>query len=486
MNHNENHPKDRDIVEKVRQTVFKYTMIEKGETIIVAVSGGVDSMSLLAVLHGLQSEYNLNLVIAHLHHGLRGRDADKEYHFVETQARAFNVPFEGLIIKPEAYHNSGNIQEQARTFRYRFFEKIAQKWSAQKIATGHHQDDHVETLLLQLFRGAGTLKGMAPVRDNRYIRPLIDLTRKEVAGFAGQMGLPFCEDASNQKRTYLRNRIRLELIPWLQKEVNPSFSAALRRLSSVLMEENDLLETMTQESLKKIELPSPSEDRIVLNRRLFNELPGALQRRLLRETYLKLMGSASGLSYIHIESVYENLKQNRGTPSKMFTLPQRCRLYLDYDVICLSATDIWRKTPYQYALSFGKGCHIPEADMDLMTRIVPGDQISRESGDQRYNVCLDADRSKGEITVRNFRDGDRFYPLGAGGRKKVKDFFIDQKIPRSFRHRIPILEINGEIAWIIGFRMDERFKMVTGSREGLEVQVYPDLDSKGSLWSMLF
>ena len=123
--------------------------------------------------------------------------------------------------------------------------------------------------------------------------------------------------------------------------------------------------------------------------------------------------------------------------------------------------------------------------MDLMTRIVPGDQISRESGDQRYNVCLDADRSKGEITVRNFRDGDRFYPLGAGGRKKVKDFFIDQKIPRSFRHRIPILEINGEIAWIIGFRMDERFKMVTGSREGLVVQVYPDLDSKGSLWSML-
>ena len=463
---------------RVRRTLLRHDMIVCGDTVVVGVSGGMDSVSLLDILTRLQEEFRLTLVVAHVHHGLRGEEGDLEFHFVEGLASRYGLPFEGRKIDSSSYEKGANIQARARRFRVRFYEEVASGWGANRIATGHHRDDHAETLLMQILRGTGSLKGIRPVREGRYIRPLIEIGREEIRAYAGRMGLAFCEDASNRKREYLRNRIRRDIIPWIRNEVNPSFSESLLHLASILHEETQYLDGIAQEALQQVMDPVHGNGEVILRRDLLERMPRAIQRRVLRQAYGRIEGSTRGLSYAHVEDVCDALGKPGGRVHKVFSLPRGIRAFLQHDAIYLSRRDLWKVTPYEYPLCLGEERLISEAGIVLCADRVPVDSLPPGWTLDRNRAFLDADLAVGEMVVRNARPGDRFRPLGLGGGKKLKDFYIDEKVPRSLRHRIPILEIGGRIGWVVGYRIDDRFKVSEKTRRIIRVQGVPHLQQE--------
>lgn len=471
---------DRDILEAVRRTFLRHDMVVRGDTVVVGVSGGLDSVSLLDLLMRLEEEYRLRLVIAHVHHGLRPAEGDREFRFVEGLASRYGVPFEGRRIEASSYAKGSNVQAQARSFRVRFFEQVAREWGASRIATGHHRDDHAETLLMQVLRGTGGLIGIRPVRDGTYIRPLIEIPRERIQAYARGLGLPFCEDSSNRKRIYLRNRIRQDLIPWIQKEANPSFVDSLLHLASILEEETKCLDAVAEEALDRVTRRGSPEGEVILRRDVLEEIPRAIQRRVLRRSYGRLNGSTQGLSFVHLEGICDALDKREGCAHKVFSLPRGVRVFLEYEDVYLTRRDLWEATPYRVPLPLGREKLIPEAGMTLRAHRVSFEGPPPGGGRDRHCVCLDADLAVGEMVVRSVRPGDRFRPLGLGGEKKLKDFFIDEKIPRSLRHRIPILEIGGSVAWVVGYRVDDRFKVSEGTREVIRLEALPKDPGEGT------
>jgi tRNA(Ile)-lysidine synthase len=453
-------------------------MVVSGETVVVGVSGGMDSVSLLDILMRLRGEFRLTLVVAHVHHGLRAEEGDREFRFVEGLSSRYDVPFEGRKIDAVSYAQGANIQALARRLRLRFYEEVASRWRANKIATGHHRDDHAETLLMQILRGTGGLKGIRPVREGKYIRPLIEIRKEEIQAYTGEMQLAFCEDPSNRKRAYLRNRIRQDLIPWICSEVNPSFSDSLLHLASILHEEARCLDAISEEAVEKTVDPTQRNGEVVLRRDHLERMPRAIQRRVLRQSYGLLEGSTQGLSYAHLEGICDALDKPGGRVHKAFSLPRGIRAFLQYDAVHLSRKDLWEVTHYEYPLCLGEERLIPEAGVLLRADRLPRDSLY--PGEMRDPNCafLDADLSDGEMAVRNARPGDRFYPLGLGGEKKLKDFYIDEKIPRSLRRRIAILEIGGRIGWVVGYRIDDRFRLSPNSRWMIRVRAV-ELDQHG-------
>jgi tRNA(Ile)-lysidine synthase len=433
----------------------------------------VDSVSLLDILSRLRAEVDLTLVVAHIHHGLRGEEAGRDLRFVEGLATRYEIPFEGTRIGSSDYPRGENTQAQARKLRYRFYEEVAERWGANKIATGHHLDDHVETLLMQILRGTGGLQGIRPVREGRYIRPLIEIRREEILAYAGWTGLDFCEDSSNRKRGYLRNRIREELVPWIRGEVNPSFSGPLVHLASILKEDAQCLDGIAEEALSEAMDGPPVEGELVLRRDRVEAMPRAIQRRVLRQTYRHLDGSTQGLTFRHVEGICDALHHRGGRVHKVFSLPRGIRAFLEYDAVYFSRGDPWDVEPYEYTLSVGVERLIPEAGVALRVRQVPLDSFPPEQTGDRNRAWLDADFASGEMLVRNPRPGDRFHPLGLGGEKKLKDFFMDEKIPRSLRRRIVILEIGGMVGWVVGYRIDDRFRVSGRTKTALRLEATP-------------
>ncbi len=466
-------PKEPDILSLVFKTMVWYDMAAPGETVVVGVSGGVDSVSLLDILARLKPRFALRLVIAHVHHGLRREEGEREFRFVEALASRYKLPFEAMRVDASGYGKGGNVQARARRYRIRFFEEVAARWGAARIATGHHRDDHLETLLMQLLRGTGGLIGIPPVREGRFIRPLIEIPRSGIREYAREAGLDYCEDSSNQKRTYLRNRIRQELIPWIRREANPAFGDALLRFSAISREEGQWLDRLAEEAVERALCRTGPRGETHLRRDLLEGYPRALQRRVLRESYRRLAGSTQGLSHVHLEGICDALQRPGGRVHKQFSLPRGIRAFLEYDEVCLSRRDLWKAAPYEVSLIPGEKRRIPEAGMVLLAESVSCGGVPPRGGEDRECVFLDVGPTPGNLVVRNARAGDRFRPYGLGGEKKIKDFFIDRKIPRSMRNRIAILEIGGKIAWVVGQAVDDRFKVTEETRSMLRVQALP-------------
>ncbi len=448
----------------------RHAMIRKHDTVVVGVSGGVDSMCLLELLCRVREREGIELVVAHLHHGLRGKEADRDFQFVEEQASLYGLAFEGYRIRPESYPGSANLQARARDLRYAFYEEVADRNGAGKIATGHQMDDLAETLLMQIFRGAGGFHGIAPVRSGRYIRPLLDVGREALLRYASSRGIQYLEDSSNQKRVYLRNRIRHDLVPWIREQINPSFERSLIHLACTLREEADCLDVLARRALDEA-LTKGSAQGVTLRRQPLEQLERALRKRVIRLAYERIRGSTSGISYSRVQAICRCLDPGQGGSQRRFQLQGGIQLFIEYEEVLLSRDDLWESSPYRYPLSLDEVLPVPEAGVGIHARLVSRELATPEAmrdGDQAFLARGPGTR---EMVVRNFRPGDRFRPQGVGGEKKLKDFFIDHKLPRSRRSRIPLLEIDGVLAWVAGWRLDERFQFPEKDPTCLHVRI---------------
>lgn len=457
------------LVHKVRETIDRHQMLATGDVVILAVSGGVDSMAMLHVLLYLRTRYHASLHIAHLNHNLRGAESAKAADFVRRQGEAYQVPVTVMTADGRTLRSrrSGSLQALARDHRYRFLEQVADNEGAGRIAVGHHRNDQAETVLMNLLRGSGVrgLGGIPPVRG-RIIRPLIDCSREEIERYTRKERIPYVEDSSNRTLAYCRNRIRAELLPELAKCYNPRVVHTLANAATVFESEDRLLNEVAERELHTV-LISRSQAEYVLSIPAMAILPNAIRWRIIRRAAEELRDGRSGLTFQQTVAADRLLMTNAAHGA--MNAPNGLRVRRAGDSFVLSMGDGHVGSCISSCLLTVPGLTaVPDSALRLQS-----DLLERRESDElthdAWTALLDADRIGVDVSVRGWEEGDRFVPLGMSGRKKLQDFFVDEKVPRDQRGSIPLVVAGDRIVWVVGFRVDERFKVTDSTRRILRV-----------------
>lgn len=459
---------DKITLRKVEATISRYQMLDPGDLCIVGVSGGPDSVCLLHILHELRETLEIGLVVAHYDHGLREEEDEGETQFVRRIASAMGVSFETEKASPISLEGTSSLEERARNARYAFFEKLKRKLSAQKIAVGHNLNDQAETVLMRLLRGSGPsgLAGIPPARDNTIIRPLIEIKRDEIEFYLKARDLSYVIDSSNLQTDYLRNRIRLELLPQLL-QYQPKLIEHLGQLAHILRGENKFLDDQAEDWVAR-EADQKPDGEVVIPVRPFIELSEPVRSRVTRHLLKKIGKNLRRIDRGHIESV--TLLAKAPNPQGTLNLPNVIRVKKIYDQLAFTAGDKEEPEAFHYHLD-GVGTYFLEEiglsitleEMDL----VPDLDVDSDP----KNAYLDLANLAYPLILRNFRPGDRFVPFGMAGHKKIKDFFIDLKIPSEMRATIPLLVSQDTPVWVCGLRIDDRFKVTSETKRVLKVKI---------------
>jgi len=470
---------------KVKKTIEKYQMIRSGDRVLVAVSGGPDSVALLAILHKLAPELGVSLVAAHLNHGLRP-EADAEEHLVRELCLSMGLPMESARadILDLSRSQGRSVEDTARAVRYLFLDEAASRVHADRIALGHHLHDQAETVLMNLLRGSGPegLKGMQPVRDRRYIRPLLYTSSSEIRAFLAGEGLPFAVDRSNEDPRHLRNRIRHELLPLLDRQYKTGIERILARTAEITGREDDFMQDQVRLVLSDWNI-SDSTLNVCLDIAKLRALHEALTRRIIKTLLERFSPEEKGVFLYHIQAVLDLAFM--GKPSGRLHLPFAVEAKRDYGRLILRRRE--RTGPgvdYCYPVAVPGRIHVPEGQMILVFSVIDANhpeiiELMREKGgaareftvgrQKAGQVYLDYECLTFPLTIRSIRPGDRMQPLGMEGTKKVKAVFIDNKISRDDRHRIPLLADADGILWIAGSCLNESVRITAGTRQVLKV-----------------
>ena len=306
----------------VLSTIEKYNLIQAKDKIVLGVSGGPDSLFMLDILNKLKEKLQFEIVVAHVNHKIR-KEADDEEEFVKQFCDKIKVDFYSKRIEVEKYANNNKIglEEAGRKIRYKFFDEIAQITNSNKIAIAHNKNDKVETILMNLLRGSGItgLQGIQPKKDNKIIRPIIEIERKDIEKYCEEENLEPRIDKSNQDNTYTRNKIRNIVIPYINQEFNPNFIETMTRLSELITEENAFLNKLTETEYKKI-LIQKIDNQISLDLKKFNELDNIIKKRIILYTVANLRGGSQGIEKVHIEDIVKLCKNNVGNK---FLIPNK-------------------------------------------------------------------------------------------------------------------------------------------------------------------
>ncbi|NLX62147.1 MAG: tRNA lysidine(34) synthetase TilS [Tissierellia bacterium] len=459
--------------EKVLKAVKEHNLIEEGDNILVGVSGGADSMALLYVLLEIKEEIDFNIFIAHVNHGVRGEEALEDEKYVERTAKKLGIPYFSKQVNMEEYARKKKIsaEEAGRELRYSFFREILSKIGGGKIAVAHNKNDQAETLLLRLFRGTGIegLKGME-YKNKDIIRPILGIEREEIEKYLLDRNIEFKIDRTNLEPIYNRNRIRLEIIPYIQKYYNPNIIDTLWRTSQLMSIDNEFFEEYCQRAYYKI-LKKKDENSIVLDGNTFKKEHISIQTRIIRNCILELNGSLQGITMKHVEDVV-TLFLERGT-GKSITLINNLVAKTSYgDFIIEKFTEKENKEDESYIqkINMNGVNYIDRLGCKLKVEIKAIDEVNMDSSN-RYRKYFDYDKVQGSLYVRNRRAGDRFVPFGMKGSKKVKDYFIDEKVPKDERNRIPIVTDEKNIIWIVGYRISELYKITKDTKRVLVIQI---------------
>ena len=453
------------ILETVKKTVTRHDLLKKKDKVLLAYSGGLDSTGMLAVFLELRKEWLLDLFLGHFNHRLRPT-ANQDEQFARKVAQEHSLP---LFVASEnvrsfAQQNRMNLEEAGRTLRYDFLTRTAEKIGGAKIATGHTLNDQAETFFLRLMRGSG-LKGLGsiyPVVEGQIIRPLLAVERKDIAEFVQKKGLMFREDESNLDRHFARNKIRLDLIPFIQENFEPHIVQRIGKTVTILQEEEYLLEKLSCHEAKNAIFRDNEEIRLDLE--AIESLPRGLARRIVREFIQKLKGDLREISFEDVESIL-NLGEGKSLPLTSGLLLKR------EDGRVFFRQEIPDKPEFSYAWDGSSPLVIEELSLLIEAAITkrPG---SFEF-DDKVKAYLDAENIQFPLQIRNRRDGDRYQPLGAPGRKKLKEIMRSKSIPLEEREKKPVFISGNEIIWVLGFPVAEKFRIHEKTKKIVVLTVGP-------------
>lgn len=455
----------------------RQALLSDGDRVLIAVSGGPDSVALLHVLNELRSELGLHLEVVHLQHGIRGEEAKADAQFVGALAQKLGLAFHLKEIDlPElrARAGRGNLEALARAERYRFFADVVRERKLDKVATAHTQDDQAETMLMWLLRGVGRkgLGGMNPAHSLtdtgpdqglQIIRPFLDISKAEILEYLANRHFEYRVDSTNRDSKLLRNWIRLELLPQLRDRIDGGVGARLAAQAAMLRDEQTVLDQIADSELVKCRR-GDGLDRLGLVQQSV-----ALQRLVLRHWVEERRGSLRGIGFGHVEAMRELAAA--GPPQGRLAIPGGWELRREYDALYLNKRRRFQPVCFLHPLKLGKRLQIPEANVELISETLSS-PVSGLSLDLT-EACFDADALPVPLVVRNFRRGDRFEPLGMSGHKKVKDLFIDGKVALAERARLPMLIGGDQVLWIPGHGRSRAALVTPRSRAIVRIKVIP-------------
>lgn len=448
------------------ETILKYGLISKGDSIVLGVSGGADSVALLDILCDMSYEYDLKLYVVHVNHGLRGKDADNDQQYVETFCRERNVPcrifkFDVAEIARKEHLTS---EEAGRKMRYCAFETVANEVHANKIATAHHMNDNTETLLFNLLRGSGLtgLCGIRPMRD-KYIRPLIKTSRTEIEKYLSEKNISWCTDSTNNETVFTRNKIRHELLPYIKNNFNPSAEHALQRMSELCGDDNDFIDGTAKKCLSDCTV-SYDNTCIVLHKENFNLQHIAIKRRMIRHILEKLSVPLKDVHMVHVDGC---IKMIECSGSGAYTHVGGCRVSIEQNGIHFSTKNVC--DDFEVLADIDSECYIPQIESRIIIK-----QVGERGASSKNRVYISADKISSPLVVRNRRNGDRIKPFGMSGEKKLKDYFIDKKVPLSERNNIPVFVHNNKIVWVGGYCINEDCRVTSDTDKILMLEIISD------------
>ncbi|MCY4487726.1 MAG: tRNA lysidine(34) synthetase TilS [Deltaproteobacteria bacterium] len=497
-----------ELHQKLAETLLRDELLVPGDAVLVGVSGGPDSVALLHLLTEVAPALSLSLEVAHVEHGIRGARSREDAEFVRRMAAGLSLPFhvarldlhgaeyreaasrdapdaraEHLEARAGDRESTGNLEARARTERYRFFARVAAERCLAKVAVGHNRGDQVETMLMWLLRGCGPegLAGMPAARplDRApagsegpwLIRPLLDVPRDEILGYLESRGLEHREDDTNRDTRYLRNWIRRTLLPQLREQTDGGLEHRVARLGGMLRSDNVLLERRVAEGYPRV-----SRDD-VLDRAAFLGVEPELRPRMVRFWLRRVTGTLRRVGHAHVDAVLDLIAGSR--PHARVSLTGAWTVARQYESVRLVfATDEEREgakgdgEEYSYPLPLEGELLLPEAGLKLTAWRSDSLDLPANPFEAAFDLRA-VERVEGTLLVRNFRPGDRFRPLGMAGHKKLKDLFMEMKLPRPRRRTLPLVLTGEEIVWIPGCARGDFARLEPASRAAWRVKIRP-------------
>lgn len=444
--------------DKVLSTIREYNLIQENDNIVVGVSGGPDSMALLYVLLEIEPLIKFNIYVAHVNHGVRGEDAKSDQLFVEEIAKNLNLPYYTKNVNMIEYGKEKGIssEEAGRELRYGFFREILDSVGGGKIAVAHNMNDQAETLIMRFLRGTGIdgLKGM-DFKTKDIIRPILGIDRGEIESYIENNNIKTVLDKTNLEPIYSRNKVRLELIPYIEKNFNPNIINTLWRLSRIASMDSEFLEEYSEGRYNNIVKNQDKHSIILDGGKLFEE-DKSIQQRIIRIAILKINGSLQGITEIQISSVI-NLFMGSNT-GKEIHLSNNIIAKTSYGDLIIEKGINRYVNKYFYELKFLGLNVLEDIGYSFNIEIFPKDDGFTMNKGKNIKY-FDFDMVKGNLAVRNRLDGDRLIPFGMKGTKKLKDYFIDEKVPKEMRDKIPLIVDEENILWVVGYRTNDLYKV---------------------------
>lgn len=440
-------------LEKFKNFIEENNLIEKGDSIVSAVSGGSDSVFMLEMLLAIKSDYELNIIVCHVNHGLRGAEAQRDEDFVKKLAEKNGLIYEVEHIDMAGYakEHSLTCEEAGRKLRYLFFEEIKEKYKADKVAIAHNENDVAETIFLNIFRGTG-LDGLEsiPLRRDFYIRPILCFEKSEILDFLKENNIHYVDDSTNFTNDYKRNMIRNEIIPFIKKNFNENIVSSMSRLASIAKENNIYLEDIIND--KYIDIVKSN----TIDREGFNELNHYEKTLVLRKFLRENLNYLNNISKDNIEDMINLISLDSG---KKYDIDGKHYLVNDFDKTIFKKLDI-NELSEEISLDF---------KLDKVYNIY-GSKFKFVLSDKILSKkYLDYDLLTGKLSLRNRRSGDRFNPFGMKGSKKIKDYFVDKKVSSDDRSKVLFLMNGDEIACVVGYDIADKYRASSKTKNYLNV-----------------
>ncbi len=510
-------------------------MTDRGDGVLAAVSGGADSVCLLLLLNGMAAELGIRVFAFHMNHGIRGEEADRDEQFVGELCKQLEIPLTVVHEKVETYAEEHGLsgEEAGRILRYRHLEDTAERYQCAKIAVAHHEDDDAETVLLNLFRGSGLagLSGIRPVRG-KIIRPLLCVSRKEIEEYLKEQGFSWCEDSTNRENDYTRNKIRNELLPWVKENINSRAAEHILAVSELAaqadvyfeMEAERILEESCLKRREEAKQPTSQnageadgkesgtgQDSNVaenamkmytkISTNLFDSQPEILKTYIIRRMVLNAAGKAKDITERHIRAVMKLTGPGGGHSVNLPYGLQAVRGYETLKIVqgqerrsAVESSDPGQK--WKNEGSFEKEIRL-RTDLDETFRVGPASirlhAIPRKKEPEipknQYTKWFDYDKINVGLSIRYRKNGD-YLTLSGGGKKKLRRFMIDEKIPEDERDRIPVLADGDHVLWVVGYRISDYYKITDETEHILEAEVnlpdggeQPENGGQAGIWN---
>lgn len=456
------------MVNKVLQFIEEKKMLLPNDSVIVGVSGGADSVCLLNILIMMKDIIPITVYVVHIEHGIRGLESIEDANYVESLADKYNLGFKKFSydVQAEASNACLGMEEMGRILRYQSFHTALQEFNCNKIAVAHNKNDNVETSLLNLFRGSGLkgLSGIPPVRDN-IIRPLMCVERKEIEAWLKKHEIEYRTDKTNLEDEYTRNKIRLNIIPYLQENINRQVITHIDNTSKIIYEAWEYLEEETDKVYSRC-VESKDQSNIVKITAFMNESE-IIKKNIIRKCISNYEIGLKDITNAHVESILALISNHVG---KSINLPNNLKVKRSYneiifenyskDKIILNEETINIKVPGMYM--FKGNLFVFSLEEYEKNQIIP---------EKMYTKWLDYDKIRGDLQLRTRETGDYLEVNSLGGTKKLKSYFIDEKIEKDRRDSIPLLIVNNHAVWVVGYRISEKYKVNNHTKRVLKVQV---------------